>query len=241
MKNVVVIIDYGMGNVGSVKNALAFLGYEALLSSSPADLERATHLILPGVGAFADGMKNLTKSGLLPALESEVLTRQKPILGLCLGMQLFASEGEEDGLHNGLGWIKGRVRRFSVDERRYKVPHVGWNDVYPVRTPLTPVGGDHSNKLMGVDAPISRSRSTRSNGVYPKDRATIFLGVKRPIFYFVHSYHLIPEDKSIISAEAEYGERFVAAIEKDNIFGLQFHPEKSQQEGLRVLENFLKP
>lgn len=200
----VVIIDYGMGNVGSVKNALTFLGKESVISSDPRDLESASHLILPGVGAFADGIKNLAGSGLLPTLESEVLIKKKPILGLCLGMQLFAGEGEEGGLHKGLGWIKGRVQRFKVDEKLYKVPHVGWNDIYP------------------------------------SDRAILFLGVKRPIFYFVHSYHLVPEDKSIISAEAEYGQRFVAAIEKDNIFGLQFHPEKSQSEGLRVLENFLK-
>lgn len=200
----VVIIDYGMGNVGSVKNALTFLGYEAVVSLNPQDLERASYFILPGVGAFADGMKNLAESGLLPALESEVLTKKKPILGLCLGMQLFASAGEEGGLHKGLGWIKGRVQRFKVDEKLYKVPHVGWNDVHP------------------------------------RDRATLFLGVKRPIFYFVHSYHLTPEDKSIVAAQSEYGEKFVAAIEKDNIFGLQFHPEKSQQEGLKVLENFLK-
>lgn len=199
----VVIVDYGMGNVGSVKNALTFLGYEAVVSSSSEDLERATHLILLGVGAFADGMKNLNSAGLVPVLESEVLERRKPILGLCLGMQLLASVGEEGGLHKGLGWIKGRVQRFRVDEKLYKVPHVGWNDVVP------------------------------------QERATLFRGVKRPIFYFVHSYHLVPEDKSIIAAETEYGGRFVSAIEKDNIFGLQFHPEKSQQEGLKVLENFL--
>ena len=203
MKKSVVIIDYGMGNVGSVKNALTFLGQEAIISSQPKDLEEAHRLILPGVGAFADGMKNLAESGFLPSLESEVLTKKKPILGLCLGMQLFAEEGEEGGLNKGLGWIKGRVRKFSVDEIKLKVPHVGWNDIYP------------------------------------REDSLLFCGVKRPIFYFVHSYHLVPEDRGIVAAESEYGERFVAAIEKDNIFGLQFHPEKSQQEGLRVLENFL--
>lgn len=222
----VVIIDYGMGNVGSVKNALTFLGQEAVVSLNPEDLERATHLILPGVGAFADGMKNLNSTGLVTVLESEVLKRRKPILGLCLGMQLLASAGEEGGLHKGLGWIKGRVQRFKVDGKLYKVPHVGWNDVYPVRSQTPGVS---------VDAGVHRT----SNGVYPRDRATLFQGVKRPIFYFVHSYHLVPEDKSIIAAETEYGGKFVAAVEKDNIFGLQFHPEKSQQEGLKVLENFL--
>jgi len=199
----IVIIDYGMGNVGSVKNALGALGHEAVISASPDDIRSASHLILPGVGAFPDGMKNLTDSGLVTVLSQEVVEKKKPILGVCLGMQLFAGQGEEGGMHTGLGWIPGVTRRFRVDGTRYKIPHVGWNDV-SVRT-----------------------------------QSRLFRGIARPIFYFVHSYHLVPEDSTIISGESEYGEYFAAAVEQDNIFGVQFHPEKSQYAGLKVLENFL--
>lgn len=200
----VAIIDYGMGNVGSVGNALKALGCETMVSSRAEDLAAATHLILPGVGAFGDGMKNLAERGLIEALRVEVFKNRKPILGLCLGLQLMAEAGEEGGEYEGLGWLKGRVRRFTVDESRFRIPLIGWNDV----------------------------------AVGP--RARLFAGVKKPIFYFAHSFHFAPHDASIIAAEAEHGERFVAAVESENIFGLQFHPEKSQQEGLKVLQNFLE-
>jgi len=199
----IVIIDYGMGNVGSVKNAVEALGFDAMVSADKDVVARATHLILPGVGAFGDGIQNLRARGLDALLAREVIEKKKPILGLCLGMQMFATSGEEGGRHEGLGWIKGVVRRLRVDESVYKIPHVGWNDVIP------------------------------------GSNARLFKGVKRPIFYFVHSYHLVPDDQSVVVAQAEYGEKFVAAIECQNIFGLQFHPEKSQLEGLKVLENFL--
>lgn len=200
----IVIIDYGMGNVGSVKNAIEALGGSAAISGKKDDLENSSHIILPGVGAFGDGMKNLREAGLVDILSKEVLEKKKPFLGLCLGMQLLADKGEEGGEKQGLGWIKGRVRRFSVDESKFKVPHIGWNDVFAL------------------------------------ENAKLFAGIKRSIFYFVHSFHLVLEEENIATAYAEHGERFVAAVEKDNIFGLQFHPEKSQKEGLKVLENFLK-
>src|SRR3989344_8315875 len=199
----VVIIDYGMGNLFSVKNALEAIGVEAKISNEPDDLRRAVQIILPGVGAFPDGMKNLKNLDIIPILEEEVLEKKKPFLGICLGAQLLAFQGEEHQLTDGLGWIKGRVRRFQVDESKFRIPHIGWNDVFPKKDNI------------------------------------LFKNVHPPIFYFVHSYHLVPEDQSVIVATSEYGETFAAALPKENIFGVQFHPEKSQKNGLRILENFL--
>jgi len=199
----VVIIDYGMGNLFSVKNALEAIGVEAKISNEPDDLRRAEQIILPGVGAFPDGMKNLKNLDIIPILEEEVLEKKKPFLGICLGAQLLATQGEEHQLTDGLGWIKGRVRRFQVDESKFRIPHIGWNDVFPKKDNI------------------------------------LFKNVHPPIFYFVHSYHLVPEDQSVIVATSEYGETFAAALQKENIFGVQFHPEKSQKNGLRILENFL--
>lgn len=199
----ITIIDYGMGNVGSVKNALHALGAEAVVSTAPADVERSSHLILPGVGSFTEGMRRLSATGLIPLLNSVVLERKKPLLGICLGMQMFAETGEEGGTGAGLGWVRGATRRLASDEIAYRLPHVGWNDV-----------------------------TVRPN-------SKLFMGVKRPIFYFVHSYSLCPADESIVCGTTDYGGRFVAAVESDTIFGVQFHPEKSQEEGLLVLQNFL--
>lgn len=199
----IAIVDYGMGNTGSVKNALLFLGAEAVISRNPDDLHRATHLILPGVGAFGDGMKKLADFGLVRILEEEVLVKKKPILGICLGMQLFADIGEEGGIHKGLGWISGRTRRFQIDEKKFRLPHIGWNDV-----------------------------EIRAG-------SALFEGVAPTVFYFVHGYVIEPSDSSAVVAACDYGEVFPAAIEKGNIFGAQFHPEKSQKAGLAVLKNFI--
>lgn len=199
----ITIVDYGMGNVGSVKNALLFLGAKVLISRELTDIEKSTHIVLPGVGAFGDGMKKLEEFGLVDVLRIEAIEKRKPFLGICLGMQLLASIGEEGGLHKGLGWVPGRVRRFKIDEEKFRVPHIGWNDVLPVN-----------------DAPL-------------------FSGIASSVFYFVHSYFFVPEDKNIIAATCDYGEEFPAAIQKDNIFGVQFHPEKSQKSGLALLKNFI--
>lgn len=199
----ITIIDYGMGNVRSVENALRYLGVASVLSSAHADIEQGSHLILPGVGAFPDGMSNLKKRGLVPVLEKEVFRKKKPFLGICLGMQLMAEDGEEGGVHKGLGWISGTVRRFRVDTKKFRIPHVGWNDVAP------------------------------------KEHAVLFRGISPPIFYFVHSFFLVPTDPNTIAATCTYGEGFTAAVQKENIFGTQFHPEKSQKSGLAVLRNFL--
>lgn len=199
----IIIVDYDMGNVGSVKNALDFLGAPSLLSRDPKDLEAASHIILPGVGAFGDGITNLKKCGLISVLASEALGKKKPFLGICLGMQLLAATGEEGGTHAGLGWIQGRVRHFDIDQKKFRVPHMGWNDV-------------------------------RS-----KPEAKLFKDISSSIFYFVHSYVFEPKDKDVVSATCEYGEMFAASVQKGNLFGVQFHLEKSQKSGLAVLKNFL--
>ena len=200
----VVIIDYGMGNLFSVENAIKYFGAEVKISDQKEEIEKADRLILPGVGAFPDGMKNLEKLGIIDVLKKEALEKEKPFLGICLGMQLLAAEGEENILTKGLGWVPGKVKRLQVDERKFRIPHVGWDDVIP------------------------------------KKDGMLFKAVKQPVFYFVHSYHLVPEDSSVIAGVCDYGESFAAAIQKDNIFGVQFHPEKSQKNGLKLLENFLK-
>ncbi|OGY67434.1 MAG: imidazole glycerol phosphate synthase, glutamine amidotransferase subunit [Candidatus Harrisonbacteria bacterium RIFCSPLOWO2_02_FULL_45_10c] len=199
----VVIIDYGMGNLFSVENAIKYFGAEVKISDQKEEIEKADRLILPGVGAFPDGMKNLEKLGIIDVLKKEALEKEKPFLGICLGMQLLAAEGEENILTKGLGWVPGKVKRLQVDERKFRIPHVGWDDVIP------------------------------------KKDGMLFKAVKQPVFYFVHSYHLVPEDSSVIAGVCDYGESFAAAIQKDNIFGVQFHPEKSQKNGLAVLKNFL--
>ena len=200
----IVIIDYNMGNIRSVTKAFKKLNAPFVVSNNAGDIKKASHLVLPGVGAFGDGMKNLENLNLIPLLEEQVLTKKRPFLGICVGMQLLASEGTEHGNHQGLGWIKGVVRRFNVNEKQYKVPHIGWNDITIKKK--QPLFEDIEN---GSD------------------------------FYFVHSYHLAPDDKNVIAATCDYGEEFVAAIQQENIFGLQFHPEKSQASGIQIIKNFI--
>ncbi|MFH1394332.1 MAG: imidazole glycerol phosphate synthase subunit HisH [Candidatus Micrarchaeota archaeon] len=198
------IIDYGMGNLRSVYNALDLLGSEVMISSSPDELKKADKLVLPGVGAFGDGISNLRKSGLASFMQQEVIESQKPILGICLGMQLLAKEGFERGRHEGLGWIDASVRKFELSDKGLKVPHVGWNEV-----------------TFTKENPIF-SRISSGN-----------------CFYFVHSYHMVCADGQDVAATCEYGYTFTASVRKGNIFGTQFHPEKSQDVGLKVLENFI--
>ncbi|MDO8594511.1 MAG: imidazole glycerol phosphate synthase subunit HisH [bacterium] len=197
------IIDYGLGNLFSMQNAFAAIGIPVRVSREPKDILSASKLILPGVGAFRDGMDNLKRFNLVTLLTREVVHEKKPFLGICLGMQLLASVGEEHGISSGLGWIEGNVRRFHVDEKRFRVPHIGWNNVLPT------------------------------------GKATLFENGTDSVFYFAHSFHFVPKDESVISARCDYGEDFVAAVEQDNIFGIQFHPEKSQKCGLALLERFL--
>ncbi len=196
----VAIIDYGMGNRASVQNALSFLGYESVVTQDPAMIAAASHLILPGVGAFGDGMKAIRERGLDKVMADEI-AKGKPLLGICLGMQLLATKGEEGGLHDGLGFIPGTVKRLAAGELR--MPHVGWNDV-------TPKAGE-----------------------------SLFVGAEPNVFYFVHSFALAADDASDVIATCEYGSPFAAGVRRGNVMGVQFHPEKSQASGLRVLKNFL--
>lgn len=202
--SLVVVIDYNMGNVRSVWKAFEYLGAKVIVSNSLEDIKKADRLVLPGVGAFGEGMENLKKLGIIEALEEEVIKNNKPFLGICLGMQLLAKDSEEFGFHKGLGWIDGSVKKLEPGSN-FKIPHVGWNEI----------------KIIDEACPI-------------------FSGItQKSAFYFVHSFHFIPERKENIKAVCDYGQEFVAAIQKENIFATQFHPEKSQMPGLKILENFL--
>lgn len=200
----IAIVNYGMGNLRSVQHALEMVGAEVRVTTRPEELHAAERLVLPGVGAFGACVQNLRASGLVEALTEEVLHRGKPLLGICLGMQVLARVGYEMGEHQGLGWIPAAVQRFEVEHLGFKVPHVGWNEVIPQR-----------------DTPLFHGLQ--------KDRT----------FYFVHSYYLVPDTPEVTLALCDYGGWFTAAILRDNIFACQFHPEKSQHNGLRLLENFL--
>ena len=195
----IAIINYGVGNLLNLKNALDFQGLPGEIVNNPSALEKASHVILPGVGAFRPAMEHLQESGMIPAIQAHVAAG-KPFLGICVGMQLLFDEGEEDGRYEGLGLIKGRVVRFKHD---LKIPQIGWNQVHFQRSdPL----------LDQVD-----------NGSY---------------FYFVHSYHAELDRPENGLGHTEYGITFPAIVRKDNIWGAQFHPEKSQNAGLRILANF---
>jgi imidazole glycerol-phosphate synthase subunit HisH len=196
---VVAIIDYGMGNVASVRKALDFLRISSRITFDEKEIRESDHIILPGVGSFTQGMKNLASRNLVEILSEEVLIKKKPFLGVCLGMQLLIDYGSEPDTCKGLGWIAGEVIKLTPDN--LAVPHLGWNDISVI------------NDQFFRDIP---------------DRD----------YYFIHSYHMKPSDRSVIAATVEYGEILVAAIQKDNIFATQFHPEKSQQAGLGLLRNF---
>jgi glutamine amidotransferase len=200
----VVIINYGVGNITSVMNALRRLNVSVTVSDTPSDIHEATHLIFPGVGSFQEGMHGIRERGLIPVLQEAVIDRRKPILGICLGMQLFASVGQEYGSCDGLGFLPGVVRMIDTSQSQQRLPHIGWNDVQ--------IRGGHA---------MTEGFSTT------------------PVFYFVHSYQFIPEDQSIIAGTCQYGEAVTALIQKDNICGAQFHPEKSNEDGLQIFRNFL--
>jgi len=201
MSGAVAIVDYGMGNIRSVINALREIGANGELVSDPQIIARRRKLILPGVGAFGEAMHNLRKSGLDRALE-EARGAGATILGICLGMQLMFSDSEEDGRHQGLNWIRGSVKRFP-DAAGLRVPHMGWNELRFA----------HGSALTaGVD--------------------------EQPDVYFLHSFHCVCADDADVLATAEYGLPFTAMVERGSLYGIQFHPEKSQQPGLAMLRNF---
>lgn len=192
------IVDYGVGNLMSVKNAMAYLGLETQITGEAAGLERADAIILPGVGAFPDAWEKLSGPGLDQVLRREA--QRKPILGICLGMQLLFERGEEVRPCPGLGFVQGSVRRIETE---YKLPHIGWNSL-----------------TFQNDSPLFRGIDP---GVY---------------VYFVHTFCGMAEDPSQVIARTDYGTPVVAAVQNGNVFGTQFHPEKSGEVGLAMLRNF---
>jgi len=195
----IAIVDYGMGNLRSVEKGFKKVGVEAKVTSSPKDVDNARAVVLPGVGAFRDCIRNLTDLSLTEAI-SKSIQKGKPYLGICLGLQVLFSESEEFGRCKGLDVFRGKVVRFQIKE---KVPHMGWNNVKIVKRP-----------------PILSAVSDDS------------------FFYFVHSYYVVPDERDIIAATTDYGVNFTSMIWKDNVFATQFHPEKSQNLGLKVLAGF---
>ncbi len=200
----VMIIDYKMGNLGSVKRSLEECGASVLLSDNPKDLKTAERFVLPGVGAFSDGMRQLTQDGWIPEI-LEAVRDGVPMLGICLGMQLLAEKGSEGGETEGLGLIEGEVKRMTPENSQTRLPHVGWNEVSPLKP--API-------LNGIPAGTD--------------------------FYFVHSYHFIPKNSQDAAAETPYCGKFTSVVSKENVFGVQFHPEKSGKPGFQILNNFLR-
>ncbi len=190
------IVDYGMGNVASVKKILDYIGLDSIISNTNEDFEKSDLIILPGVGSFKQGMENLNNLGLVPILNSEVLGKKKPFLGICLGMQLIADLGTENGITDGLGWVKGKV--IKMENSRLRVPHLGWNN------------------LLVNDNDFFSPFNNRD-------------------FYFIHSYHFDVHNIQDVAAYVKYDKNYVAAIQKGNIIATQFHPEKSQKEGIALI------
>jgi glutamine amidotransferase len=200
----VAIIDYGMGNLDSVARAIEECRGEPVITSKAEDLKQSNYIILPGVGAFGDGMRNIRDLGLDRTIREEVLQKEIPFLGICLGMQLLASRGHEGGETAGLDLIPGEVVRFEPDGPGVKIPHIGWNEVV-------------------LERPHSLFRDIPSE----ED------------FYFVHSYHFVCKNREDILSLTPYCGNFVSAVNRKNVIGVQFHPEKSLQLGLKLLSNFL--
>lgn len=199
----IVIVDYNMGNVGSIANMIKYVGGTSIISNNHKDIEKAEKIILPGVGSFDTGVENLRKFNLIEILSKKALKDRIPVFGICLGMQLLSRSSEEGEL-KGLGWVKAKTVKFSLDEN-LNIPHMGWNDVA--------VNKDNEGLLSGFDSD--------------------------PRFYFDHSFHLVCDNKKDIMGETEYGYPFASAIRSDNIYGVQFHPEKSHKYGMKVFENFI--
>lgn len=199
----ILVIDYKMNNLGSISRALEECGATVIISDDPAQIKYADKVVLPGVGSFAQAMANLAQLKFIDLLYQAVIYEKKPILGICLGMQLLADYGSEGGNNNGLGLISGKVVLLDAG-KNVRLPHMGWNDV----------------------------------AIY--DHQTLFKNIPSGSdFYFVHSYHVVPTVQKTSIADVDYGQRFTVAVQHENIFGVQFHPEKSSTIGFQVLRNFL--
>ena len=199
------IIDYGVGNLHSVYKKMQQLKADVFVTANPKEIRGADKIILPGIGNFGRGIQNLKSFELLDVLAEEVLVCKKPVLGICLGLQLMALSSEEAPEEKGLGWLDGTVVRFHAsDTTHIRIPHIGWNQLDIKKENL-----------------LTQNLSTSAE------------------FYFSHSYHLAGIEPSIVLAETMYGYPFVSAISKEHIFGVQFHPEKSHEQGIRIFENFL--
>lgn len=197
----IAVVDYGAGNLHSVKNALDYLGADSVVTSDISAVKAADKLILPGVGSFGEAMDCLNKSGLCQAVR-DFAKSGKPFLGICLGLHMLFEESEESPGVKGLGVLKGRV--VKIPEHGLKIPHMGWNSIETVK----------------------ESKILKNMG-------------DEPFVYFVHSYYIKPDNKSDVSAVTQYGETLSVAVERDNLFAVQFHPEKSGDTGLEILRNFI--
>jgi len=200
------LIDYGMGNLQSIVNVFSLLNETIQITDEPKKLADCEAIILPGVGAFSDGMKNLERKGLVKFLETEVLEKKKPYLGICLGLEFLAEKSFEGGIHEGFGWIEGTVEKIQPKTPLLKVPHMGWNDT----------------------------------NILQKD--SLFNEIEKPVFYYLHSYYLKVKEseKPYVTSICDYGGvPITGTFHKENIFAVQFHPEKSQWTGIKLLKNFL--
>jgi glutamine amidotransferase len=202
--NIVAVVDYGMCNLDSVRRAVEECGGTVVVTDQARDLKTANRIILPGVGAFPEAMRNIKALSLDRVLYEQAIEENIPLLGICLGMQLLASKGWEGKETDGLGLIPGDVRRLEPFGTDTRIPHVGWNEVHPTQ-----------------ESPLFRNISSGKD------------------FYFVHSYHFCPENDVHILAHTPYAGRFVSAVQSGSVFGVQFHPEKSQKTGFQLLKNFL--
>ena len=210
MSKKIVIVDYGLGNLYSIEQACSQLGYSTIFSSNSKDILGASNLILPGVGSFEVAMKQLNDFNLIETLKKFVKTG-KPLMGVCLGMQLLFDESDEFGNHHGLGIIKGKIVKFPeiVKNQKIRIPHIGWNKIF-------------KSEMEWNNTPLKNTNN-------------------ESLMYFVHSYYAVPESNTNILTLSSYsGFEFCSSVKKDNVFGFQFHPEKSGKEGLIIYDNFLK-
>ena len=202
MKRQILILDYGSGNVKSVLNICKYIEDNTLVSNDIEDIKKCSHIILPGVGSFKASMNKIKKNLPLEEIMNQIINKQKPILGICVGMQVLANIGYEFGEYAGLSLIDGSVKKLETN--KYPLPNIGWNNI-----------------------------------IIKKDNILFKKLEKNNSFYFVHSYAFIPKYSDNIIASSLYEKKFVCAIQKENIFGVQFHPEKSQTSGIQLLKNFI--